>query len=122
MQATLLKFLLATLLATFAITGIAGGKVYGETEFLDRFGGRSKKLVMEKLGKPVKKQLSVKPSNANSVLRGQLKEDKRSQKRVKVEMWYYKNIVKYDDKHTYKETELTFVNDRVMNISFFNRP
>jgi len=41
-------------------------------------------------------------------------------KPVQVEMWYYKNLVKYDDKNTYKETEVTFVNDRVMNIGFFN--
>jgi len=28
--------------------------------------------------------------------------------------------VRYDAKRTYKQTELTFVNDRVMNITFFN--
>jgi hypothetical protein len=46
--------------------------------------------------------------------------DDKSSKPVKVEMWYYKNIVRYDPKRTYKETEITFVNDRAMNIAFFN--
>lgn len=46
--------------------------------------------------------------------------DEKDSKRVNVEMWYYKNLVKYDPKHAYKETEITFVNDKVMNIAFFN--
>jgi hypothetical protein len=97
----------------------AGTKAYTEDEFLNNFSGKSQKVITEKLGKPVKKELSVKPSNAGSVLAGKGLEDKSS-KPVKVEMWYYKNIVKYDQKRTYKETELTFVNDRCMNIAFFN--
>ena len=44
----------------------------------------------------------------------------KNSKPVNVEMWYYKDLVKYDDKHRYKETEITFVNDRVLNIGFFN--
>lgn len=121
MQQTIFKLILGFLITAFSITGFAADKTYSETEFLDRFGGRSKKLVIEKLGKPAKTNLSVKPSNADNVLRGKLKQNEsKNSKRVKVEMWYYKNIVRYDDKHTYKETEITFVNDRVMNISFFN--
>ncbi|MGQ0442416.1 MAG: hypothetical protein ACT4OH_03070 [Methylophilaceae bacterium] len=96
----------------------AAGKTYTENEFLDNFSGKSKKVISEKLGKPVKKELSVKPTNAGAVI-GKNVDNKKS-KPVKVEMWYYKNIVKYDPKRTYKETEITFVNDRVMNIAFFN--
>jgi hypothetical protein len=97
----------------------AGKTTYTETEFLDKFSGKSQKVITEKLGKPAKKELSVKPSNAGAMTGGRVKEDNKS-KPVKVEMWYYKNIVKYDPKRTYKETEITFVNDRVMNIAFFN--
>ncbi len=96
----------------------AGGKTYTEDEFLDSFSGKSKKVITEKLGAPAKKELSVKPSNAGNMV-GKNVEDKTS-KPVKVEMWYYKNIVKYDKKRTYKETEITFVNDQVRNIAFFN--
>jgi len=105
------------LLATVNLAN-ATGKTYTETEFLDTFSGKSKKVVQEKLGEPAKKHLSVKPSNAETVI-GRNVDDKKS-KPVKVEMWYYKNLVKYDPKRAYKETEITFVNDRVMNIGFFN--
>ncbi len=102
-----------------AANAYAAGKTYTENEFLDNFSGKSQKVVTAKLGAPVKKELSVKPSNAGAMTGGKVKEDNTS-KPVKVEMWYYKNIVKYDPKRTYKETEITFVNDRVMNIAFFN--
>lgn len=112
---------IALTIAAITIIGQAhaAGKTYTENEFLNSFSGKSKKVVSDKLGAPVKKELSVKPTNANTMLAGKVKEDKTS-KPVKVEMWYYKNIVKYDPKRTYKETEITFVNDRVMNIAFFN--
>lgn len=97
----------------------AAGKSYTEDEFITKFSGKSKKDVAASLGKPVKTQLSVKPSNAAAIT-GQNLRDKNNNKPVKVEMWYYSNLVKYDAKHTYKETELTFVNDRVSSIGFFN--
>lgn len=94
-------------------------KTYTEDEFLNNFSGKSKKVIVEKLGEPYKKELSVKPAGANTML---LKAgaDEKNSKPVKVEMWYYKNIVKYDPKRTYKETEITMVNDKAMNIAFFN--
>lgn len=94
-------------------------KTYTEDEFLNAFSGKSMKVVTEKLGQPFKKELSVKPSGASTVM---LKAgaDEKNSKPVKVEMWYYKNLVKYDPKRTYKEIEITFVNDKAMNIAFFN--
>ncbi len=114
------KLGLALTIATLAISSLAhaGGKTYTETEFLDSFSAKTKKVVSDKLGAPAKKELSVKPTNAGAMI-GKDVDDKKS-KQVKVEMWYYKNIVKYDPKHTYKETEITFVNDHVLNIAFFN--
>lgn len=113
------KIGLGLTIAAIALSSLAhaGSKTYTENEFLDSFSGKSKKLITEKLGAPAKKELSVKPTNANNMV-GQYKE--KPSKPVKVEMWYYKNLVKYDPKRTYKETEITFVNDRVMNIAFFN--
>ena len=114
------KILIASLaLSIFAASqAFAAGKTYTEDEFITNFSGKSKKVISTKLGKPTKTALSVKPSNAGQVT-GKNVDDKKN-KPVKVEMWYYKNVVKYDPKRTYKETELTFVNDRVMNIAFFN--
>ena len=83
---------------------------YTEDEFLSAFSGKTKKVINEKLGDPVKKEMSVKPSGASNMM----------MKAGADEKWYYKNLVKYDPKRTYKETEITFVNDVAMNIAFFN--
>lgn len=117
----LLSFVMAAcIFATFSIANAAPPKkTYTEDEFLNTFSGKSKKVVADKLGQPFKKELSVKPAGANTMLLKAGADEKKS-KPVKVEMWYYKNIVKYDPKHTYKEIEVTLVNDKVMNIAFFN--
>ncbi len=120
MQTSFKSLAAAIIISCLALTSLAataGNKTYTEDEFLTAFSGKTKKVVIEKLGTPIRKELSVKPSNAETIV-GQ-KEDSKS-KRVNIEMWYYKNIVKYDAKRTYKETEVTIVNDRVMNIAFFN--
>lgn len=120
LQGRLNKILLSSFMLGLLFVGsaFAGGKTYTEDEFITNFSGKTKKAIADKLGKPTKTALSVKPSNAGQVT-GKNVDDKNA-KPVKVEMWYYKNVVKYDPKRTYKETELTFVNDRVMNIAFFN--
>jgi hypothetical protein len=117
----LLSFVMAAcIFATVSIANAAPPKkTYTEDEFLNTFSGKSKKVVADKLGQPFKKELSVKPAGANTMLLKAGADEKKS-KPVKVEMWYYKNIVKYDPKHTYKEIEVTLVNDKVMNIAFFN--
>lgn len=101
--------------STFAASD-AAKKSYSEIEFLKSFSGKSRKVVSDSLGEPAKKEQSVRPSNAAGVVGKPMD----SSKPVHVEMWYYKNIVQYEPKKTYKITELTFVNDRCMNIAFFN--
>lgn len=107
------------LAASISAVNAAPPKTYTENEFLSTFSGKTKKVITERLGAPFKKELSVKPSGANTVMLKAGADESKS-KPVKVEMWYYKNIVKYDPKRTYKETEVTLVNDKVMNIAFFN--
>lgn len=111
---------LGVTIAALSLTSLANaaGKTYTEDEFITKFSGKSKKVVMETLGKPVKTSLPVKPASAEKIT-GKNFDDKKS-KRVKIEMWYYNDVVRYDPKRTYKEIELTFVNDRVGNIGFFN--
>ncbi len=117
------KILLATAMLSIASLNYANagstGKTYTEDQFLNTFSGKTKKVISDKLGAPFKKELSVKPAGAAGFL-GKVGADESKSKPVKVEMWYYKNIVKYDPKRTYKETEITFVNDKAMNIAFFN--
>lgn len=124
MQFTIKKLLsfaaAACLMAAVSMANAAPPKkTYTENEFINTFSGKSKKVVSEKLGEPFKKELSVKPVGANTMLLKAGADESKS-KPVKVEMWYYKNVVKYDAKRTYKETEVTLVNDKVMNIAFFN--
>ena len=119
MKSLVLSTLALGLLVASTVFAAGAVKTYTENEFLNNFSGKTKTVVTSKLGEPAKKQLSVKPSNASAMVGGKDADDGNS-KKVKVEMWYYKNIVKYDPKHTYKETEITFVNDRVLNIAFFN--
>ena len=119
MKNLVLSSLAVGLVAASTVFAAGAVKTYTENEFLNNFSGKTKTVVTSKLGEPVKKELSVKPSNASAMVGGRDSDDANS-KKVKVEMWYYKNIVKYDPKHTYKETEITFVNDHVLNIAFFN--
>ncbi len=126
MQFTISKAVKVLLTAAMLVTVSLGqvnaasaGKTYTEDQFLNSFSGKTKKVISDKLGVPFKKELSVKPAGATGFL-GKVGADEKDSKRVNVEMWYYKNLVKYDPKHAYKETEITFVNDKVMNIAFFN--
>ncbi|OAM53009.1 hypothetical protein A7981_06150 [Methylovorus sp. MM2] len=110
--------MLATLVTSFSVFAAEPiKKSFTETEFLSAFSGKSRKVVMEKLGAPAKKEQSVRPSNAEGVIGRPVD----SSKPVNVEMWYYSNKVEYAPKKLYKMTELTFVNDRCMNIAFFNK-
>ena len=119
---TVKVLLTAAMLVTVSLSQVnaaSAGKTYTEDQFLNSFSGKTKKVISDKLGAPFKKELSVKPAGATGFL-GKVGADEKDSKRVNVEMWYYKNLVKYDPKHAYKETEITFVNDKVMNIAFFN--
>jgi hypothetical protein len=97
----------------------AAPKTYSENEFIDAFSGKSKKVITGKLGNPFKKDTAVKPTGENAMI-AKIGADEKKSKPVKVEMWYYTNLVTYAPKKTYKEVEITFVNDRAMNIAFFN--
>lgn len=122
-------FVLSSTLPALTTAAIAKDKVktakpangYTEDEFLKAFGGKTRKQVTEMLGQPSKKEQSVKPSNADSMLAGKVNQSTADSSRpVNVEMWYYGSVVNYAPKKAYKFTELTFVNDHVQNIAFFN--
>jgi hypothetical protein len=38
-----------------------------------------------------------------------------------IEMWYYPNLVSYNSKQTFKQTEITFIDDVVSNMTFVNK-
>lgn len=107
----------SVMMTTLAMAEPKQTTVYSEQEFLRAFSNKTRDEVAKQLGQPIKKEQSVKPSNAANVI-GQPAENKG--KPDQVEMWYYKDIVRYDPKRTYKTIEMVFVNDRCMNIAFFN--
>ncbi len=120
---SLFKFLSALLLSCMvSINAIAEDKrVFSEDEFISIFSGKPKSRVLKYLGEPDKKNIAIKPKGANSVVGSRLKVDQNKKDKAKVEMWYYNNIVQYSPKKTYKFVELTLMNDRIVNIGFFNQ-
>lgn len=120
---SLFKFLSALLLSCMvSINAISEDKrVFSEDEFISIFSGKPKSRVLKYLGEPDKKNIAIKPKGANSVVGSRLKVDQNKKDKAKVEMWYYNNIVQYSPKKTYKFVELTLMNDRIVNIGFFNQ-
>jgi len=94
-------------------------KAYKEQEFLNQFSGKSTKVVIEALGKPYKKDYSIKPSNVDQVLSD--KDVQISSKNDHIEMWYYKLQVNYAPNKFFNTAELTFTNDKCVNITFANK-
>jgi hypothetical protein len=112
------KLVVISFLSLFlSLNVFAEGKSYTEDEFLRSFSGKSSKAIADSLGQPAKKEVSIKPTNADNMLAGKGAESKKP---VNVEMWYYNNRVSYAPNKTYKFTELTFVNGKCANIAFFN--
>ena len=114
-----LLFIFIALWISFQVLA-EGKKLYTENEFLDTFGAKSKEKVLQILGEPARKEMSVKPTNASSVIGRSTDKGVGSSNRVNIEMWYYDNLVKSDAKNTWKQTELTIMNGKVNNIGFFN--
>lgn len=91
---------------------------YQEMEFIQTFKGKNKAFVLQTLGQPTKKSKPVKPSNADSIV-GQ-SNGPANLKKDDIEMWYYFNLVKYNSKNTYKQAEITFINNAATNMMFLN--
>ena len=118
----ILRFIIfTTILFGFTINSIADQKrVFSEDEFLALFNGKPKSRVLKYLGEPDIKDIAIKPKGANSVVGSKIRMERNPKKKDKIEMWYYKNVVEYAPKKTYQKVELTLINDRIVNIGFFN--
>jgi|TARA_B110000037_G_scaffold77466_1_gene92601 hypothetical protein len=96
-------------------------RVFTEDEFISLFSGKPKSRVLKYLGKPDSTDIAIKPKGASSVLGRPTIDKKNKNKKSKIEMWYYNNVVEYSPKKTYLKVELTLINDRIVNIGFFNQ-
>jgi hypothetical protein len=90
-----------------------------EQPFLQAYSGKSRQYVEEQLGKPVKKEVAVKPHNADQIL--QEKGQATAGEGDNVEMWYYQGKIQYAPNKYFNTAELTFANDKCVNITFANK-
>ena len=109
------------MLATLYLCNVYASEsaTYTEEGFLSKFSGKSRQQVSDVLGKPYKKDIAVKPKNTDEVLK-----DKNIGNTVSkdvIEMWYYKVNISYAPKKSFNTSELTFVNDKCVNITFANK-
>lgn len=103
----------------FAEVEAKNSKIYNEIEFLQTFKGKSKEFVLGVLGEPTRKAIPVKPTDSKNFVGERAKIS--NEKPDVIEMWHYKNLVRYTSKEIYKDTELTFINDSCRNITYINR-
>jgi hypothetical protein len=117
------KFFAALFLSTVVFSQVYAEpkRVYTEDEFINVFSGKPKSRIVKYLGEPDNKSISIKPKGANSVVGAKVRIDQEKKDKAKVEMWYYNNVVEYAPNKTYKFVELTMMNDRIVNIGFFNQ-
>ena len=117
-----ISWLLLFGLITMSLNGLAGEKrIFTENEFITLFSGKPKARVEKYLGQPDKTEMAIKPKGASSVLGRPTVDKSDPNRRDKVEMLYFSNIVEYAPKKLYTKVELTLINYRVANIAFFNQ-
>lgn len=90
-----------------------------EQSFLKTYSGKSRQFVEEQLGKPLKKETAVKPQNADQIL--QEKGASADGKGEQIEMWYYRGKIQYAPNKFFNVAELTFADDKCVNITFANK-
>ena len=112
--------LLSFLLFSNSYAGEAKKRTFTENEFISVFSGKPKARVIKYIGEPDNKEIAIKPKGAQGVVGSKVRVEDKKQK-DKVEMWYYNNLVEYSPGKTYKFVEITMINDRVVNLGFFNQ-
>jgi len=110
---------LALIALTFPLALAAKDLQTEEQPFLNAYSGKSRQYVEDNLGKPVKKETAIKPHNADQILqeKGQMVAGEGDS----VEMWYYRGKIQYAPNKFFNTAELTFANDKCVNITFANK-
>jgi hypothetical protein len=91
-----------------------------EHAFLKKYSGQSKEFVTQNLGKPNKVDIAVKPSNVDEVLKEHQVDTAQAKKEI-IEMWYYDAKISYAENKFFNQAELTFVNNKCVNITLANK-
>jgi len=103
-------------LSNFALNASALPIEYSEQAFLNKYSGQSKEYITQNLGKPHKVDISVKPNNADQVLKEHDVSPTQGKKDM-IEMWYYDAKINYAKDKFFNHAELTFVNNKCVNIT-----
>lgn len=90
-----------------------------EQPFIQTYSGKTRQFVEAQLGKPVRKEQAVKPHNADQIL--QSKQQQTAGVGEQIEMWYYRGKIQYASHKYFNTAELTFANDKCVNITFANQ-
>ncbi len=90
-----------------------------EQGFIQTYSGKSRQFVAQALGEPLKKELAVKPHNADLVI--QDKAGAIVNHSEQIEMWVYQGKIQYAPNKFFNMAELTFANDKCVNITFANK-
>lgn len=91
-----------------------------EHAFLKKYSGQSKEFVTQNLGKPNKVDMAVKPNNVDDVLKEHQVDTSQAKKEM-IEMWYYDAKISYAENKFFNQAELTFVNNKCVNITLANK-
>ncbi len=114
-------FILSLYLYSLTFNVYASTVEDSEQVFLKKYSGQSKEFVSKNLGKPIRVDLAVKPQNADEVLKEQQVEIAIAEKKEMIEMWYYDAKISYAKNKFFNQAELTFVNNKCVNITLANK-
>lgn len=117
---TLHLLLILLCLSIYGLNAMEKPIEYLEQAFLDKYSGQSKEYVSKNLGKPHRVDISVKPINADQVLKEHDVNPSQVKKDI-IEMWYYDAKINYAKDKYFNQAELTFVNNKCVNITLANK-
>lgn len=113
------KFCLFLLACLMPLMASASDLQVEEQSFIQSYSGKTRQFIVKALGEPVKKEQAIKPHNADQVI--QEKAGQINSNGDQIEMWYYTGKIQYAPNKFFNTAELTFANDRCVNITFANR-
>lgn len=107
------------LLCTLPLLALAQEIQTEEQAFLQAYSGKTRQFVAQALGSPLRKEQAIKPHNADQVI--QDKAGNTGGPGEQIEMWYYRGKIQYAPNKFFNTAELTFANDKCVNITFANK-
>lgn len=90
-----------------------------EQQFIQSYSGKTRQFVAQALGEPHRKEHPIKPNNTDQVIQDKVGQVGNNSEQI--EMWYYQGKIQYAPNKFFNTAELTFANDKCVNITFANK-